>query len=433
MSTGRFRQSPRLPLTRDHIRYRTSLTRPISGARRRDNHARNAEARRSAAAGTGLSLGNRSRSERSAEHSPPIARFPGCGGCDHGGVAASVEPTVDDARELVDRSVAVVEALRALAKPRKDVKKALRGKIGDRDGWICRICREPVDPELAYRQRTPQEAREHAQHLARYTARDLHIVIEWVGQDGGRANSALRWFSAAHSESGLPEGALRSSSRNFLNIMISVAQARAEHNRRTASAEHLHPVSVGGGNEMVNLAIAHRGCNTAVNPAAENADLLDAPRLAAEFLERLHRGSTNGEAQAQRLDRVCAALANCGAPVPDHGDLVVGFPAALAVVHVAFADMWAARRGCRIHLSLLRWDADRGTAEGGARLRELTSAYGRVPWRGHTAQWWQARRAELPELSAAFVEFMSTWDFELELDDEEDVPAQVLRALSRHR
>ncbi|MBR7828770.1 hypothetical protein KDK95_20850 [Actinospica sp. MGRD01-02] len=347
-------------------------------------------------------------------------------------MAASVEPTVEDARALVDRSVEVVEALRALAKPRKGVSRALRNRIGRRDGWICRICNEPVDPALAYQQRTPQEARDHAEYLAQYAAEDVHIVIAWVGQDGGRANSALRWFSAAQSASDLPEGSPRSSSRNFLNIMILVAQARAEHNRRTASVEHLHPVSVGGGNEMDNLAIAHRGCNAAVNPAAENADLLDAPRLAAEFLECLHRGSTNGEAQAHRLDRVCAALAGCGAPVPDHRDLVMGFPAALAVVHVAFADMWAARRECRIHLSFLRWDADRGTAEGGARLRELMSAYGRVPWRGHTAQWWLARRAELPELSAAFVEFMSTWDFELELDDEESVPTQVLRALSQH-
>jgi hypothetical protein len=334
-------------------------------------------------------------------------------------VSAPAELSVDDARDLVDRSVEVVKALRALAQPRKGVSKKQRDKIGRRDGWICRICGEPVDPELTYRQRTPQEARDHAQHLAQYTAHDLKAVIAWVGQDGGRAHSAARWFWEATSANETSEETLRSYSRAFYDAVLPVMRARTEYNSRTASVEHLHPVSVGGGNETDNLAIAHRGCNTASNPSADNADLLDAPRHAAEFLVRLTRGSTNGRAQADRLNRVCAALAGCGVEVSDRSDLVAQFPAALAAVHTAFADMWAARRECRIHLLRLRWEASRlGASDERARLWTLSREYEKVPWRGHTAQWWLARRAELPDLSPDFIELMSGWGFDLDAEDD---------------
>ena len=277
--------------------------------------------------------------------------------------AASVEPTVDDARAIVDRSVEVVHELRALAKPRKGISRAQRNKIGERDGWKCCICGQPVDPTLVYQQRTPQEASEHAQHLGQYAAHDFEAVIAWVGRDGGRARSAFGWFHEAQAKSDLPEEAARSRLRAFHAAVMPVAQARAEHNGRTASVEHLRPVSAGGGNEMDNLAIAHRGCNTTVNPMAGNADLLDARRVANEFLDRLNRGSTNGRAQAGRLGRVCHALGSCGVRVPDHGDLAC-FPSALAVVHVAFADMWTARRECRIHVLGLWREANRTGAVG---------------------------------------------------------------------
>jgi hypothetical protein len=333
-------------------------------------------------------------------------------------VAPAHELTVDEARGIIDRACEAVASLGTLKAQRKRVTPARRNKIGERDGWICCICAEPIDPTLKLLQRSPQETHEHREHLAQYGLEDYLLVIAWVGADGNQAHSAARWFLTASSTSSLPAETLSSYFHTFWDATWPATRARTEHNKKTASVEHLHPVALGGDNALGNLAIAHLGCNTHYNPQAENADLVAAPKDALVFLKDLRRGSTDGEALAGCLNRVCLALGACGIDVPDREVLVARFPSALRVVHDAFADMWDARRECMRHLHNLRMEGFRsGTAESQARVREIGGGLEAVPWREHTAEWWRRQRAELPELSPGNVDRMRAWEQDYDVED----------------
>jgi hypothetical protein len=221
-------------------------------------------------------------------------------------MARRVGLSVDGAIKVVDRAVAVVESLSTLKKPRVGVTAAVCNRAGERDGWVCRICGGPVDPTLQHLQLSPTEARAHAEHLARFGLDEVALVITWVGADGNRAEAATRWFLDAVEAVGRRVLFEEAEAGGFLRAMHAPRQARTEHNKKAATVEHLHPVSLGGTNRMENLAIAHRGCNTHYNPVAENAALVAAPKDVLDFLTLLKRGGWRTERMSGCFERAAA-------------------------------------------------------------------------------------------------------------------------------
>lgn len=65
-------------------------------------------------------------------------------------------PPAPDTLTNADATLAAVEqfaqSILALKARRGSISHARRKRIGDRDGWICRTCGQPVDPELKWSQ-----------------------------------------------------------------------------------------------------------------------------------------------------------------------------------------------------------------------------------------------------------------------------------------
>lgn len=58
---------------------------------------------------------------------------------------------------LLDQIEQVARTVHDLRAPRRHVPKRVRNRVGDRDGWICRICHEPVDRDRPWIRPAPGE------------------------------------------------------------------------------------------------------------------------------------------------------------------------------------------------------------------------------------------------------------------------------------
>ena len=66
-------------------------------------------------------------------------------------------PTVDaaplaEADAILAAAEELARSVLALNKGRGTVTALQRKRIGDRDGWICQVCRGPIDPQLQWEQ-----------------------------------------------------------------------------------------------------------------------------------------------------------------------------------------------------------------------------------------------------------------------------------------
>lgn len=126
---------------------------------------------------------------------------------------------------------------------------------------------------------------------------DVPAVIAWVGGDEHRALAARRWFDRCSGRGpgrADPEAhaAHRAAMRPWWRALrAGIGPILREHERREqmcASLEHRWPLCLGGGYQEENLAIAHRGCNTAAaGRHSPFARLQAAPDHARELLAAL--------------------------------------------------------------------------------------------------------------------------------------------------
>jgi hypothetical protein len=234
-----------------------------------------------------------------------------------------LDATGEQARMLVERAADAARALLALGTPRQTVDPELRERIGERDHWICALCERPVDPTLKIRDITPETARGYQEHLSCFsTLTDVPAVIDWVGQDEHRARAARRWFDRCAGRSpgradaeayAAHRAAVRPLWKTLWRHIGPILRERDHREQMCASLEHRWPLCLGGGYEEENLAIAHRGCNTAAaGRRSEFAQLLASPDHARELLgalEALGRGaSVDVDDVARRFGHVEEAL-----------------------------------------------------------------------------------------------------------------------------
>ena len=198
---------------------------------------------------------------------------------------------------------------------RRGATKATRIRIGERDGWICRLCGEPVDKDTPWRLATKVPEHVVAQAAA-ILEQGVEHVVAWVGSDTDRARAVLaRWFlTTACAEHRRLSTELRDLQRQLrpyagtasdirLRFQVSDAQAAADaaservfgevvagepsamdavraieavylrRNHGYPTVEHMVPVVSGGGDDDANLALAHFGCNIAWNDRGKDADV----------------------------------------------------------------------------------------------------------------------------------------------------------------
>jgi 5-methylcytosine-specific restriction endonuclease McrA len=233
--------------------------------------------------------------------------------------------SLDDATRVLRAAEDAARALLALKTPRVTIPPQVRDRVGERDGWICRICTKPVDPDLKIVDAPPQAARELDDHLARYTAiDDLDEVIAWVGADEERAAAARRWFDRRWNRARSPgqdpaayaagRAAVRPWARMFKQRLGPLLRARETRLNMSASLEHLLPLCLGGSNDEANLGIAHRDCNTHPGEAAKA--LLTSPDHARGLLTgtaALQAGAdVDPESLILKFERVHTALRAAG-------------------------------------------------------------------------------------------------------------------------
>jgi hypothetical protein len=188
------------------------------------------------------------------------------------------------------------------------VKKADRDRIGERDGWVCCFCGEPVDKDHVW-QKSVQPAPDLVAQAAAILADGVdERIAQWAGSDIGRVLAAFSvWpknpYSVLYMQAFAGLQALRTelsdlkfpNSRNRARkleldalteeaekickalsdemaseydrrhpqheALRAVRAVYLQRNKDHPSVEHRVPVIAGGSNSKENLAIAHLGCN----------------------------------------------------------------------------------------------------------------------------------------------------------------------------
>jgi hypothetical protein len=364
-----------------------------------------------------------------------------------------------DADAILAHTEALAQSVLSLARPRRPIGPALRKRIGDREGWICRICGEAIDPELRWIQPDRAAIAEHEARTAGWSPTDEAEILAWVGDDPDRAEVVLAWSTGQTVRAWKSSAVRRPSdftprewSEAFRPALRGIARSRAAHNDEYGTVEHLVPVSTGGTNAESNLVLAHKRCNTNVGAeGASNAELLEAPGVARIVIREIRLLRDARECDSRLLLRYVGRLAGVRAaaglptdgPAPDGAEV----RRALAAYTGAYGDMWQARRECMRRLfdlsfttegmglvrylgaqlreadrkletlvrpdAIERWHTRRLILSGllpraeanPSLLEDLLAEYADMSGQAHDAAWWQARRDEFPDLlPGAFLE-----------------------------
>lgn len=221
--------------------------------------------------------------------------------------ARSVERWIRDAalRELTaigaDDPAAMLDVPKPASK-RRGVPKRVRDRIGDRDGWTCRICGGPVDRDHKW---VPG-----IDKVLRGEARDVVLTrpdqaAQWAAGEPRRAAAVLDALRRLYVDAlkGCPEAAHGGCGHgvvlpaHVMDGLEELDEAWRTRNHAHPSAEHLVPACAGGGHDEDNLALVHFGCNIRAANATDFDG--DAPNRAVIKAMRTYR---QDESAAARRD-----------------------------------------------------------------------------------------------------------------------------------
>lgn len=355
------------------------------------------------------------------------------------------QQALSDADAILARAQKLAHAVLALNGRRTAIGPAMRRRIGDRDGWICRVCGQPIDPGLVWQQADLVAIAEHEAHLAQWQPTLEAQLVEWIGTDVDRADVAWAWSlgkSWKDRTKYAPPSERKQWTEGFWKTLRAVSRQRPEHNGACGTVEHLVPVSMGGTNDEANLAIAHKRCNTHTGAAgASNTDLLAARGAARRFLADLGRLRDAKEiapaAAASWIGKMVTALRLLGTATSDHEALEDEALLAMTGYASHYQALWDARREClerareieyegatdefalrikiesidarmkrlKLPATIERWEAKRtAVAAELSRLRQKRAIVRNhvvrleaMSGHKHDAAWWLALRDRLPE------------------------------------
>ena len=325
-------------------------------------------------------------------------------------------PTVDaaplaEADAILAAAEELARSVLALNKGRGTVTALQRKRIGDRDGWICQVCRGPIDPQLQWEQPNRAAIPAYEAEIARLNPASEAEVLAWAGDDADRAQVAYAWSrgvswkdrhdAPALAQSGRDRGPWPSS---LYSALWRVTEQRALRNAKCGTVEHLIPVSVGGTNAESNLVIAHKRCNTHIGAkGSTNAVLLAAPASARRFLDDLELLRDAREIDAKYTVRnirgLLAARRVLGIAAEGEDGLDGRTRQALKVYATHHRELWDARRACMERVRDFEFD-ESGTA---LALRREIDAIGRRLTRlkrPDAIERWEAKRASASSAAA---------------------------------
>jgi hypothetical protein len=260
--------------------------------------------------------------------------------------------TLDEADAVLTRAQHLATSILALRGQRAATSPALRKRIGDRDGWVCRVCKGAIDPDLKWLQPDKTAIAGHEAHLADWNPTDETEILAWIGDDVDRAEVAWAWslgktWKDRHTWSS--PSTRKQWSKEFWATLREGSRGRALRNGEYGTVEHIVPVSVGGTNDEANLAIAHRRCNTHTGAeGASNAVLLAAPwtarRLLADLSVLRDAREVDVQEMASRFVELVRARRLLGVATSDDEALEGQVPRALAFYTTLHQPLWDARR-----------------------------------------------------------------------------------------
>lgn len=262
--------------------------------------------------------------------------------------------TTEESREdlaLLAEAERIVRTVQGVRAPRRAVTAKRREAIGERDEWICCICRRPIDKTLSYLQ-PDLEIDVYVEHLATLNPRDMKSIIAWMREDPAKAHAIhlarFQWRAAYWD-------APKAAHTLYARHVAPLVERYRHRNDETASVEHLTPVSLGGTNEDSNLAIAHLKCNRDGGGGQVEAPYRAAMRasnLASRFLRgaqalRLGEERSRPPWLARWFEEICAwlELQGRGHEVPD--SLRAGLPTALDRLAEPHRPRWEAEHAAR--------------------------------------------------------------------------------------